>query len=453
MSFFSLLRLPLLTASIAVTLAASPTLQPLVSDSPADTGESSLVSSPDGTVYHTYAGPGGKSGERALWLETMAPHAGRWSTPAIIVSTPALMENWADFATLAIATDGALWAQWFQQKEGGGHGYDGWFARSTDAGQTWTTPAPLGHEFVSLAPLSGGRMLAVWLESTRAMHREENKARDIHAPAMRLMGRVLTTKGGTESESVIDPDVCTCCQTSLACLAGGRVLVTYRGHTYDETRDNRVAIFSDGRWSSPKTLHDDGWQIAACPVNGPAADAHDDHTAVAWFTAAKGIARVQARQSIDGGKTFAAPTPIDLGRPMGRIDLVMLRDGSSIVSWMEASTAEAEAGLYVRRLFADGSRSAPFLIAKQSAVRASGFARLAAGAGDDLSVVITWTEAVPDDVANPKSAATTRVRTARFAAGSLARDPSPVIAASNPPLAVVRGGVLALLEECAPGTR
>ena len=28
------------------------------------------------------------------------------------------MENWADFATLAVGTDGALTAQWFQKPEG-----------------------------------------------------------------------------------------------------------------------------------------------------------------------------------------------------------------------------------------------------------------------------------------------------------------------------------------------
>ena len=46
------------------------------------------------------------------------------------------MENWADFASLAVGTDGALTAQWFQKIAGSTemHGYDGWFERAMTPG-------------------------------------------------------------------------------------------------------------------------------------------------------------------------------------------------------------------------------------------------------------------------------------------------------------------------------
>ncbi len=433
---------------------------------PADTGESSLYTGPDGTTYLTYAGPGLAEGERALWLATLAPGAEAWSAPRAIVSTKRLMENWADFASLAVGTDGQLWAQWFQSREGeDAHGYDGWFARSRDGGATWSKPAPLGHEFVSLAPLSGGRVLAVWLESARVrdpnaprVKRDPSAPRPAkdpaapYAPAMRLKSRLLAPDGATLQDWVVDPDVCTCCQTTLAHLGGDRVVVAYRGHTREEIRDSHLAFFNQHIWGPPRLLHADGWKIPACPVNGPAADARGESLALAWFTAADGVARVQAKLSRDGGVSFGPAIALDLGRPIGRIDLVKLADNSALVSWLEAESQGNAAGLYVRRLFPDGTLSAPQLVASTSAVRASGFARLAARRdGDGLTAIISWTDTAPKDPANPKSPAATRIRTARIDAAAL----GPAPAASTPapttrPRAVVRGDELALLDICEP---
>jgi hypothetical protein len=450
----------LLVFALVSTLAGATPVVPLASPAEQDTGESSLYTGPDGTVYLSFSGPGRADGERALWLSTLAPGAApdAWSAPRAIVSTPLLMENWADFASLTVGTDGQLWAQWFQNHPGeDAHGYSGWLARSRDGGATWTEPAPLGHEFVSLAPLSGGRVLAVWLESTRsgrghAGHAAPSKEADApYAPSMRLKSRLLAADGATLQDWVVDPDVCTCCQTTLAPLGGDRVFLSYRGHTRGEIRDNFFAVFQQHIWSEPRLLHADGWKIPACPVNGPAADAQGESLAVAWFTAADGIARVQAKVSRDGGITFSPAIPLDLGRPLGRVDLAKLPDGSALVSWIESKSETTAAGLYVRRVFPDGAVSAPLLVADTSAVRASGFPRLAARAGDRLPVIVSWTNAVPRDPANPKSPAATRVRLAQVEAATLVPTPRSATASALPPVrTLVRGDDLAQVEICAP---
>jgi hypothetical protein len=92
--------------------------QTFPSPAPADTQCAHLAAGPDGTIHLTYYGPapaGAPAGARTLWLATLAAGAAHWSAPRPIVTTPLLLENWADFATLVVGTDGALTAQWFQQ--------------------------------------------------------------------------------------------------------------------------------------------------------------------------------------------------------------------------------------------------------------------------------------------------------------------------------------------------
>ncbi len=444
------LLVPLLLA-LAAPLAAKFQAVPVTSPAEVDSQCSNLTAAPDGALLLTWYGPGGKPGERALRLATLAPGAAAWSEPNTIVSTPLLMENWADFASLAVGTDGALTAQWFQRAAADARGYEGWYSRSTDGGRTWRTPARLGHEFVALAPLSGGRTLAVWLESARIratppVKRDPSATRPArdpntpYAPSMKLLARLLAPDGSCLGEWTIDPDVCTCCQNTAAVLPGDRVFIGYRGHTADEIRDNKYVLFdlASASWSAPATLRDDGWKIAACPVNGPAADAYGASLAVAWFTAANGIARVQARTSTDAGRTFGVPVAIDLGKPLGRIETVSLADGSAIVLWLEIGTAENAAGIYARRLWPDGTLSAAALVADSSQARASGFPR--AALKKDGRVLVSWTHL------GGKS----QVRTLEFDPTSLtriARSASTMRPAGGPPR-------LAALEFCdSPATK
>ncbi len=413
-------------------VAAAPFTRDHPSPAPADSQCANLAAAPDGTLHLTYSAPSPTAGERALFLSILAPNDAAWSTPRVIVSTPLLMENWADFASLVSGTDGALTAQWFQKPSAStdAHGYDGWFARSTDRGLTWSKPAPLGHEFVALAPLSGGRTLAVWLASTRthdpsaAPHAKRDPNAPLaaratsapYAPSMKLLARLLAPDGATLGEWTVDPDVCTCCQNTVATLTGDRVFVGYRGHTPDEIRDNKFAIFdlAARTFTPPATLRDDGWKIAACPVNGPAADARDAALAVSWFTAADGVARVFARRSADAGGSFTAPVQIDLGRPLGRIETVMLADRSALLLWMEMKTDAYAAGIYARRLFTDGTLSTAQLVTDSSQARANGFPRAALHSND--RVVMSWTH----------TAETNQVRTLEIDPAALARTPGKI---------------------------
>ena len=370
------------------------------SPTPADTQCSSLTRAPDGTLHLTYYGPApadAAPNARTLWHATLAPTATTFSPPRPIVTTPLLMENWADFATLVVGTDGALTAQWFQNSGPDARGYEGWFSRSADGGRTWRPPARLGHEFVALAPLSQGRTLAVWLESTRPLeghnHLPPTDPSAPYQPAMKLLARLLAPDGTSLGDWTVDPDVCTCCQNTVAVLPGDRVFVSYRGHTRDDIRDNLHTTFdlATASWSKPATLRDDGWKIAACPVNGPAADSLDSTLSVSWFTAAEGVARVFARTSVDAGATFTTPVQIDLGRPIGRLETVVLPDRSAVILWLEMKSENNAAGLYARRLFPNGQLSAPQLLTTTTQARTGGFPRAALRLDGSLLISFTQT--------------------------------------------------------------
>jgi hypothetical protein len=124
---------------------------------------------------------------------------------------------------------------------------------------------------------------------------------------------------------------------------------------------------------------------------------------VAWYTAPGEKARVKAVFSADAAKTFGTPIVVDDGRPIGRVDVVLLDAGRALVSWLEQ--AEKGAELRVRRVSADGTRGRALTVADASAARSSGFPRMVRSGNEALlawrdaaeprrvrSAVLTWAD-------------------------------------------------------------
>jgi hypothetical protein len=134
-----------------------------------------------------------------------------------------------------------------------------------------------------------------------------------------------------------------------AVAQAGGLVASYRDRSPEEVRDIALSRLSGGQWSPPGLVHEDNWQISACPVNGPALDMEGDRAVVAWYTAAAGAPpRVLVAWSEDGGASFGEPLQVDLGRPAGHVDAVLQADGTALVSWLEGKD------LWVRFLSADG---------------------------------------------------------------------------------------------------
>lgn len=412
---------PLASSSTAAAVA------PLALDPPAAPGAASPHLAPDesgsGALLLSWLEPlevpgkgGATPGHRLRFVRFAG---GRWSEPRTVATGTDFFANWADLPAVVRMGDGSLAAHWLAKTGAGTYDYGIRLARSADGGATWTPAGVLHddgedrggrgeHGFVSWLP-EGTGLRAFWLdgrETAAAIGTDggldglEGGHDGGHGGGHEEMGGAMTLRTArleptpativvTEAARV-DGRVCDCCQTDAVVTSLGP-LVVYRDRSdAGEVRDieARYRTAAAG-WSAPVAVGRDGWQIAGCPVNGPAVAADGGRVAVAWFTGADPGARVRIAFSGDGGASFGPPVEVDADAPLGRVDLVLSAAGEAVVGWLARGTAADRAGLRLRRVAPDGRSGEPFTVAATGAARSSGFPRLARS-GDRL--VLAWVD-------------------------------------------------------------
>ncbi len=369
--------------------------------------EPSLVALPDGRLLMSWtelSGPTFASVRIAL-----RDDAG-WSAPVTVAEGDDLFVNYADFPSAVGLADGSIAVQWLRMNDTSSYAYDINIALSSDDGATWgdaVVPHRDGsqrqHGFVSLLPDGPDGVLAMWLDGRNYDTTDTFAGGDDTDNAMQLRATSLSSGGNLTDELLLDNRTCTCCQTSAAVAADGTVILAYRDRTADEIRDISVVRRVGGIWTEPVPVSGDGWEIAGCPVNGPAIDARGDSAALVWFTAANGVPAVRIAFSDDRGASFGTAMPIDLGGAAGQVDLMLMDDGSALVSWVER-TAVGEA-LLICRATADDGCGPPVAVTINASGRSIGFARMAMAGG---KVYIAWTEPTRDASGRPDGGTTIR---------------------------------------------
>ena len=306
-----------------------------------------------------------------------------WSAPRTAATGADWFVNWADTPGVIAAGDGRLVAHWLAMHPGGESPYAYDVQISTSAGESdWADPQYLHddgvaaeHGFVSAVSDAGGSRF-VWLDGRAAETTE----------AMMLRTALLNADGALGESAVLDERVCDCCPTDVALAASGPIVI-YRDRSPDEIRDIGIVRLVDGAWTAPAFVHADGWEIAGCPVNGPAVAANGERVVVAWFTGADERPRVQLAFSENGGASFGPPFVVDDQAPVGRVDVVF--DGEdAIVLWI-SQTNEGAAALRLLRVSRDGAHGPAHTVASVSAGRPSGMPQLAL-LGDSL--LVAWTD-------------------------------------------------------------
>lgn len=322
-----------------------------------------------------------------------------WTEPKTVQIDTDFFVNWADFPSVVGYEGTEVAAHWLKKIEGGPYAYNvqiSFFDEETGRWNEAITPhqdeTATEHGFVSLEPINSDNVLAVWLDGRETADRADDEYSDT-TKSMTFRSAEISRSGEITNKQVIDNTVCDCCQTDLAKTEDGYVAV-YRGRSAEEVRDIKIARYNSetGNWSEPISVHEDNWQIMACPVNGPRVVANGNRVAVAWFTAEGDNPRVLVAMSDDGGETFGDPVqmPESESRVLGRTDLAMTDEGSVYVSWMQ----EFEGSGYVMmtEVYPDGTLSDPQTVGITDFSRTSGFPRIALV---DDSLIFAWTQTAP----------------------------------------------------------
>lgn len=382
------LRLSLLVGLWVLPLWALAQVRVLPLPAGPGSGQPNLAVGPDNRVYLSWIE---RLGEGRFSLRFVVQERDGWSAPRLIAEGANWFVNWADFPSIIALGDGSLAAHWLVKSGPGTFDYDVTIARSFDGGKTWGKPfvphrddVKAEHGFVSLLAAKDGQLAAVWLDG-REM--KAGAGSNDHGHGNMTLRYVKVKRDGTlTDEAALDGRVCECCQTSAALTDEGPVVV-YRDRSEQELRDISIIRWQKGKWSQPRTVYEDNWQINGCPVNGPAVAASGPRVAVAWFTGAENTPRVKLAFSTDAGATFGAPINIDDGNPAGRVDVLLMGDGSAVVCWLEKTAGRGE--VRVRRVRTDGKRDQAITVSTSGTARSNGFPQMVR-AKDKL--VFAWTE-------------------------------------------------------------
>ncbi len=351
-------------------------------------GEPFLSASEEG-VFMSWLEPTSEGSNALMFAQLVGDD---WSEPSVVAESDGFFVNWADFPSVTPDSEGTLWAHWLQRGEAGGYDYGVRIVNSRDGGETWSAPwtphedgTPTEHGFVSAIAMDGSIGFA-WLDGRQSV---EGPDGSLATKEMTVRWRTVNADGTRGPETLLDARVCDCCQTSAALTPSGPIVV-YRDRSEDEIRDIYVTRNIDGAWTDGMPVHSDGWNIAGCPVNGPAATMAGSDLAVAWFTAADDVPHVKVAFSDDDGATFGEPFVVDDGNPAGRVHVLGRPDGSLFVTWLERTGGEA-AEVRLRRYDRNGAQGDPVVVSNSTSARASGFPRMAEA--PDGSLVVAWTDA------------------------------------------------------------
>jgi len=322
---------------------------------------------------------------------------GQWGDARTVASGPNWFVNWADFPSVQPITE-TLWAaHWLVRREAGGYAYDVHAAVSEDAGRTWSEPflphsdgTDTEHGFVTLFP-AGEEIGAIWLDG-RNMAGSETMSQDhTETVGMTLRTGQFGVSGIVSDEQVVDGLTCDCCQTDVAQTDRGPVAV-YRDRTPDEIRDIYISRFIDGSWQEGQAVHNDGWNIAGCPVNGPVVRANGSTVVVTWFTSADNHPVINSAWSRDAGLTFAPPIVVADEAVIGYVGSALLTDDSITASWLCKASPQSNTICY-RAVDSNGELGSIQQLETQGVVQRMSVPQLAMV---DHQLLFVWTDKVDD---------------------------------------------------------
>ncbi len=298
--------------------------------------------------------------------------------------------NWADFPTHAISGDRIL-TSYLKKSATGKYTYDVYLNLRDLSGDKIKEDFILNtdgfkaeHGFVSIVAKDKEGFFVTWLDGRNTVEKDVEG----NPKPMTIRFAEITNAGDIINETELDSNVCDCCQTSITHTDKGP-LVVYRDRSEKEVRDIYMTRNINDVWEAPIPIHNDGWVIYGCPVNGPKVVSYENNLAVSWFTVSDAKPTVNLSFSKFYGASFDEPIKINDHNAIGRVDVAFLNEKEVIVSYMEGD----DDGTYLRikKVSLDGKVSEPITISRIDGGRSTGVPQLEIF-NDEIFIVWTVSE-------------------------------------------------------------
>lgn len=342
---------------------------------------SRLFTSAQGDVYLSWVES--EKGKAKLFYSQLADAS--WTKEKIIGSGDDWMLHRADFPSVLIDEQRVM-AHYSQKSQAGKYSFDVKTVFSHDKGNNFSKAYTLNLEgvkgengMVSLLPLEGGRSFATWLDSRTTV-------KEGGTGGMSLRGATFNSTGDIIKQWELDNRTCDCCSTDTAMTKQGPVVV-YRDRSDTDIRDISIVRQVNGEWTAPVTIHNDGWQIKGCPMNGPAIDAKDNYVAVSWFTLKKDVPSINLKLSKDSGKTFGDLIEVVNGDINGRVDIEIIESGAVVVSWFASKPENTK--LMLVKYSSSGKFIDKLVVAESKSLRRSGLPSITS---HENQIYMSWTD-------------------------------------------------------------
>ena len=366
-------------------------LQPVALNSNVQSSEPNLYTSDNGKTYLSFISSEVDTEESKLYFSTLDLANLKWNKPSLINSSTDWFVNWADFPRITSNNNNGISVHYLQKSGEDTYSYDIKVMNSKDGGANWDKPLKLHndstkteHGFVSTINYNNN-FLSTYLDGRQNELAKHDKSL---SPQMTLRSTSYNIDGEILLDKLIDNKVCDCCQTDLGITQNNIPITVYRDRSQNETRDIYYSFFKDAKWSTPLSINDDNWIISGCPVNGPAISTFRNSSSVVWYTEEKGesVLKIAFSENITNG--FNDPIIINANDPIGRVDIEMINETSSLISYMDYIGDKAY--LKVQKVNSLTGNNKFIIIEEISNTRASGFPKI--NIIDDAKTIITWTD-------------------------------------------------------------
>jgi len=353
--------------------------------------EPNLYTSINGGTYLSFISTSDTSELSKLYFSKLELNNLEWNTPSLINSSTDWFVNWADFPRITTNNQKGISVHFLEKSSSETYSYDIKVMNSKDEGNSWNNPMKLHndntkteHGFVSTINYNNN-FLSTYLDGRQNELAKENKNLK---PQMTLRATSYNIDGVILMDELIDNKVCDCCQTDIALTSDNSPITVYRDRSNNETRDIYYSYYKNSKWSNPLPVFNDNWIISGCPVNGPAISTFNSSSSLIWYTEIDGESKIKIAFTDDITKGFDDPILINANNPLGRVDIEMINENSSIISYMDYINDKAYLKLQKIDRYTDINKS--IIIDEISNTRSSGFPKI--NIIDNDKTIISWTD-------------------------------------------------------------